>query len=189
METGKIQDYHRCPWNPIEGTTVIGIGHKARQGKDTLATYIETLADGGTMRFGFADALYDVARAMFGMTEKDAPLLQVLGTDVFRKKDPDVWLRTLYYKIRDKAPRIAIITDVRFPNEAQFVQEIGGTLVEVQRWNSDGTRFVAPDRSPEHPSEVGLDSFEEWNYIVNAESGRLDLIEDSAKTIIKHLEL
>ena len=181
---GKILKYP-----PIKGTTVIGIGHKARQGKDTTATIIERLVDGGMLRFGFADALYDVARAMFGMTEKDAPLLQVLGTDVFRRKDPEVWLRTLYYKIKDKSPRVAVITDVRFENEAAFVQEMGGYLIKVNRLNDDGSPFVAPDRSPNHPSETALDSFDDWNYVINAGSGRLDLIEKSVRAIVNHLEL
>lgn len=175
-------------YEPIKGTTVIGIGHKARQGKDTTANFIIDKIP-GTIRFGFADALYDVARAMFGMGEKDAPLLQVLGTDVFRKKDPDVWLRTLYFKIKDKNPKVAIITDVRFPNEADFVADLGGTLIDVNRWNADGSRFIDSSRSPDHPSEVSLDDYDKWNYIINAESGRLDTIESSVDTILKHLGL
>ena len=123
------------------------------------------------------------------MTEKDPLLLQALGTEVGRRNDPDRWIRTLYYQIKDASPRVAILPDVRFPNEAEFVQEMGGTLINVQRWNEDGTRFIAEDRDPNHPSEIALEGYDGWNYIINASSGRLDTIKTSVDTILTHLGL
>jgi hypothetical protein len=66
------------------------------------------------------------------MTQKDAPLLQRLGLEA-REHDPEVWLRAVYWAIEDARPAIAVITDVRFENEAEFVRGMGGTLVRVSR--------------------------------------------------------
>lgn len=158
-------------WEPILGTTVIGIGHKARHGKDSIAEHLAK--NYGAMRFSFSDALYDVARVVFGMREKDAPLLQVLGTDVFRRRDEDVWVRTLYHKMKDKRPALAVISDVRFPNEADMVHDLGGTLIKVSRFNEDGSPFVAPDRPADHPSETGLDNYTAWDFSLRSEANAL----------------
>ena len=158
-------------YQPIAGTFVIGIGHKARQGKDVVAKQILQLD--GAEKHSFADDLYAVARVMFGMTHKDGRLLQVLGTDVFRKKDPEVWVKSLYYKLLDRRPRIAIMADVRFPNEAAFVKSVGGMLVKVNRWNKDGSIYVTSDRDPNHPSETALDGYGGWDTVIDAEDGDL----------------
>src|SRR5687768_4004777 len=116
-------------------TLVIGLGHKARQGKDEVASYL-VRAYGQRLdirRYAFADALKAHCRVAFRMTEKDAPLLQMVGTDLYRRADPDIWVRALYWQLREDAPEVAIITDMRFPNEAGFVKQVGGITVCVSR--------------------------------------------------------
>lgn len=149
---------------PIEGVTVLGFGHKCRQGKDTAAGIIIDRLGSKAMRIGFADALYAIARVEHGMTTKDAPLLQYLGTEVYREKDPEVWLRVVYYTLLDKRPAVALLTDVRFPNEAQLVKDLGGTLIKVERYAADGTPHRDLYRSQTHPSEVALDDYTEWDF-------------------------
>lgn len=61
-------------------------------------------------------------------------LLQWWGTDYRRKKNPDYWVEQLAIKFRDillntNRTDIAIITDVRFPNEAQYCLENGMLLL------------------------------------------------------------
>ena len=156
-------------WKPISGVRVVGVGYKARQGKDTIANYLAKQFN--AQKFSFSDALYDVARVVFGMEEKDGPLLQVLGTEVFRRRDPDVWVKTVYRKIQDKAPAIAVIPDVRFPNEAQMVKDMGGKLIQIQRYLADGERYVASDRPATHPSEVSMDGYKDWDAIIQSKDG------------------
>lgn len=173
-------------YKPIEGTLIIGVGHKARQGKDTLATYL--ISNYRAEKFAFSDALYDVARVVFGMKEKDAPLLQTLGTNVFRHTDPDIWVKTLYYKIKDRHPAIAVIPDVRFPNEADFVKQMGGVLIKVSRLNPDGTQFVTTDRDPNHPSEIALDNYKDWDYEIAVPAGQFSYLYTKADQIITWIE-
>ena len=171
-------------YNPINGTFVIGLGHKARHGKDTAAEHIIRQTKGAARRYSFGTGLYAVARALFNMTEKDAPLLQALGTEVGRRHDNDRWVRTTYWQIKDDRPRIALLPDVRFPNEAEFVKSLGGILIKVSRFNTDGTPFVTTDRDPNHPSEISLDSFNGWDYVINAPSGRMDHLRERVDDIL-----
>lgn len=143
-------------FEPIPGTTVIGLGHKARQGKDVAAAAIID-AIPGAMRFAFADDLYAIARVRHGMTTKDAPLLQRLGVDYRDNFGANVWVRAVYAKMLDARPKLAVITDVRFPNEIGFVRDLGGAAIKVERRNPDGTRFVDPSRPATHISETALD--------------------------------
>lgn len=158
---------------PIDGTYIIGIGHKARHGKDSAADHIIKQTKGAAQRFSFADDLYAVARIIHGMKEKDGPLLQLLGTEVYRRYDDNKWIDALYWKLLDKRPRIALIADCRFPNEAQFVKDLGGTLIKVSRLNADNSPFVTTDRDPNHPSEIGLDNFTGWDYTITHTTGSL----------------
>jgi len=151
-------------FKPIEGTFVIGLGHKARHGKDTAAKWI--IQNYGAEKLAFSDALYDVARVVYDMKEKDGPLLQLLGTEIYRRKNPDIWVNTIYWKLMDRKPKIVVIPDVRFPNEADFVRSMGGVLIKVNRLNEDGSVYVTTDRDPNHPSETSLDGFSQWNFVI-----------------------
>ena len=91
---------------------------------------------------------------------KHPKLLQYWGTNYRRAQDPDYWTKKLFASIPNNI-QIALITDVRFPNEAQGIKERDGYLVNVQRINEDGFQYVAPDRPADHPSETALDS---WNW-------------------------
>ena len=153
-------------YEPLKGTHVIGIGHKARHGKDSSAELIIRATKGAARRYSFGTGLYAVARALFNMTAKDAPLLQALGTEVGRRHDDDRWIRTTYWQISDERPRVAVLADVRFPNEADFVKQLGGTLIKVSRVNTDGSPYVVTDRDPNHPSEIALDNYLGWDYTI-----------------------
>jgi hypothetical protein len=171
-------------FEPISGTFIIGIGHKARHGKDTTATHIIRATGGLAERFSFADDLYATARVIFGMTKKDGPTLQWLGTEGFRKKDEDFWLKCLYWNLYNKRPRIAVIADVRFPNEAEFVKKMGGVTIKVSRFNKDGSLYVVSDRDPNHPSETSLDTYTGWDYSIENSSGDLAPLHKQADDIL-----
>lgn len=169
---------------PIPGTAVIGLGHKARHGKDTAAEAI-IASEPGTKRYSFADDLYAVARVLYGMTTKDAPLLQRVGVE-FREKDADVWVRSVYSKILQDRPTLAVITDVRFPNEFDFVKSLGGLCMKVSRVNEDGTPFVDPSRPAAHISETANDRMP-WDFIVTARSGDVSYLRTMARHFARNV--
>jgi hypothetical protein len=177
---------------------VIGFGNKCRQGKDTAVSGIldyytglrENLLKHGiksvapiVQRIGFADELYQVCKTEYGMTEKDAPLLQRIGAER-RVEDPEYWIKRAFAKV-DTATDIVLISDVRYQNEAEFIKDQGGYVVNVRRINC-GMPYVATDRPSDHPSEIDLDKWPFDFYLANSE-GHQALLSQQAITLTEYL--
>lgn len=90
--------------------------------------------------------------------------LQLLGTEVGRAIDPDIWVKALFNQYNDQENWI--ITDVRFPNEADAIKEKGGLLIKVER-----------DTSYEdtHASEHALDQYDKFDVIIDNNGSLEDL--------------
>jgi len=186
---------------------LLAFGNKARNGKDTAAAAIQDYFDqklaNHIMYYGevpskiaalppivkifrFADGVYEEARTKYGMTEKNSVLLQQIGHGR-RQSDPEYWIRQCFEKIeseKDSGRLIAIIADMRYRNEAEFVKRRGGFLVNVTRINPDGKPYIAQDRSADHPSEIELDDCN-WDYrIVSKEAA---LTGEYAVTLVEYL--
>ena len=172
--------------------TLIGLGHKARQGKNSVANYMKQV-NPAIKIFAFADELklyckehHDelVPRWQLRNSTKQlpawkddpiygcSPILQMVGME-FRALDENFWVDKVAEKIVAQQPEAAVITDVRFINEAQWIKENGGFMVEVRRHNADGTQYIDPGRDPNHPSEIALDEYEDWDYIIAVKDGDL----------------
>jgi hypothetical protein len=172
---------------------IVGLGYKARQGKTYVSNYMQEAFPQAKL-YAFADELKRYCRdhhdellplwqlanqtqqvpackpdPIYGYTR----ILQWYGTDVARLKDPNVWVNELAARMHKEQPEIAIITDVRFPNEAEFIKENGGYLVEILRRTADGEQYRDPDRDPFHISETALDNYEGWNFHISCKDGDL----------------
>lgn len=94
----------------------------------------------------------------YGMTARE--FLQYFGTNVMRKIKDDIWCSYTIKTILQESPSIALIPDVRFPNEVAAIKDAGGIVIRLTRnvHNSD------------HECEKALDKSEfDWNqfdYIV-----------------------
>src|SRR5208282_6007914 len=159
-------------------TLIIGFGNKARHGKDGAASaivdyyerrrfYHAVGAPGQyitkeykVVRLGFADALYEVARNDYNMTEKDASLLQKVGHQRRVLYGENYWVDQLAAKIKPEHD-IVVIPDMRYWNEAEWIKSKGGWTQNITRLNADGTLFVDPSRPADHISEIALDN---WNW-------------------------
>lgn len=151
---------------------VIGIGHKSRQGKNELAKYLvsQFIKKGYyAKQYAFADALKAYCRVAFQMYTKDPTLLQMVGTDIFRNKiDRDVWVDILSAQINEESPAIAIVSDMRFKNEADFVNDCAGFTINITG------RPTTTDRDNNHASEVELDNYE-YDYVIDNSGTLLNL--------------
>ena len=76
-------------------------------------------------------------------------VMQIVGTDIFRKMKNDVWTSSILRKIRRDNPRIAIITDCRFPNEVESIQKNNGIVIRLTRdiYSSDHISETILDQS------------------------------------------
>src|SRR6266478_704889 len=179
---------------------LLGFGSKARQGKDTageaVLNYYQQKRD-LALRHGlrvipsvglykFAAALYQEAREFHGMTDKDAALLQRVGTER-RAEDPEYWVKRCFATVAHEAPHIAIITDVRYLNEAAAIKAQGGYVIRVTRLNQDGTQYIADDRPANHPSETELDDYN-FDYDIVAKTGQAAWVAQQAITLALYLQ-
>ena len=126
--------------------TLIGIAGAKRAGKSTLAQGLALVT--GLPEESFAAPLREFVARITGMTareldaRKEEPLdwldgvtprqmMQTVGTEWGRQMiHPEIWLRSLFARI---PPQGAIISDVRFPNEAQAILDRGGIVFRVNR--------------------------------------------------------
>lgn len=161
--------------------SVIGICGYARAGKDTLARIIADLgyehrSFAGPMKpmlyaldptvrletgFGTVSQLVDAFGWEAAKTHDEVRrLLQRLGTEAGRAHlGQDVWVNALF--AASSSGRL-VISDCRFPNEADAIRAKGGVVVRVER---PGVRPVN-----RHTSETALDDYEPDLVVANDET-------------------
>jgi len=171
---------------------LIGISGKARHGKDYLATELLKIIP-GSAKYSLANALKCYCRVLGLMKEKDGNILQMVGTDLYRNNiDNDFWVKMLGYQIAEENPKVAIIADVRFPNEVKWIEDNGGINIRVTRWVSlggdKGEMYYTDDRPKNHPSETALDE-SLFDHYLDAVSGDLTVFTSYAEHIKKCLKL
>lgn len=221
---------------------ILGLGNKARHGKDSFAqaiikyygaldaaasrhglkhkpTIIQHLAfadglykevntflaspDGRRWMDGFKDAMVISAQEPLGvviptnvtpdnpLVDPRAPLgkftklLQWWGTEYRRAQNPDYWANQWKAAVNPNADFV-LTTDMRFYNEAVAVKALGGTTIQVNRLNVDGTPFVDTSRVKNHPSETQLDGYN-YDYKITVKTGDLVLLEEWAVTLVHFL--
>lgn len=117
---------------------------------DYIARYSDVLE-----RFGYEEAkkIPEVRR-----------LLQQVGTRCREVLGDDVWTDAFLghmMKNHDLSTENIVVTDARFPNEAQTIRDLGGSILKVIR-----PGFLAEGIDPNHPSEANVDLIEaEYNII------------------------
>ena len=103
---------------------IIICSNVAGAGKDTAAEYF---VERGYLQLSFADPIYEIARDLFNMKEKNRKLLQQIG-EKMRDIDYDVWAKKAFSTAERwneifNAP--VVISDMRRDNEYQFGIEAG----------------------------------------------------------------
>jgi hypothetical protein len=150
---------------------VLGLSGQMQSGKDTFAKFL--VEHHGWMRVAYADALKRVALELdpvVGTTSTELRLryaVEQLGWDAAKTLVPEVrrTLQALGVAVRSVAPNFwidlvaeqvhgaraagipVVITDVRFPNEAEDVVRMGGKILRIERPGALGDN---------HPSETVL---------------------------------
>jgi hypothetical protein len=95
----------------------------------------------------------------------------------------DVWVNVIKKKILDEwstnPDQKIVITDVRFPNEANMIEELSGIMIRVRR---DSINAV----SDSHSSEVGIEKLEVDYEIIN--NKELDDLYQEIKVILDNFK-
>ena len=182
---------------------IIGIGHQRGVGKDVAARVMKDRLENGpysevpsVVHTGFARPLYDVCVKLYGWAglkeasyydvhrDEKEQILPALGKsprDILiamgmkaREIHESTWLDLTMLTEAD----IVIISDVRFPNEADAIHAAGGYLLKI-------TRPGLPEISDPNDPDNKLASFSFWDYHINNDGGLLqfgikidDLVEE-----------
>lgn len=94
----------------------------------------------------------------------------------------DVWVQTHY----ERGVRRIIITDVRFLNELEYIKNMGGTIIRVNAPDRNSNKILEEsngdlevmNRMSTHRSEIELDNYTNFDYIINNTIGNTNLYND-----------
>ena len=165
---------------------VVLISGKAGHGKDTFAGFLKDAMERDEKRatiIHYADLLKFICKQFFGWNgEKDEAgrtLLQQIGTDTIRSKDPDYWVRFVADMIGFFSDHwdYVIVPDTRFPNEVTYIKErFDAVHVKIVR---EGYENGLTDAQKTHPSETALDNILP-DYTILNHTEDLDTLEHTA---------
>ncbi|MGW0523042.1 deoxynucleotide monophosphate kinase family protein [Crossiella sp. NPDC003009] len=192
----------------------IGLVGPPGAGKDTLAAL---LAPHGYVRVALADPLRALALALdpivtvtggepvrlfdvlarYGWEDAKRRVpevrrtLQRLGTEVGRElAGPDVWLNRAVARIAElrAAGTPAVITDVRFANEAESLRRLGVVLVRVRRdvGRIDADAHESERQSAAIPTDVEIDNRGSLAELGGRARGLVDLVRAGASLFGGH---
>ncbi len=181
---------------------IIALTGLAGSGKNTVAEMI------GGIPLAFAQPLKEFCGQVFGFSDRQlcgpseareepsphftrpdgTPLtarfaLQTLGTEWGRNCDPDVWAKAgvrrahVYAANKNRLP--AVITDLRFVNEARLVRESGGQVWRICRSSRNAVALHASERDVWSP---------EMSALVTHEIANAGTLEQLAVTVRAALE-
>lgn len=133
---------------------------------DWMYRYLFPLGYGFTRRSQFKRMVLDVfERVEPTPGEKNRTLLQLLGTEVGRVFDEDLWVRLFERNLGVLPPGARVVQDnLRFPNEFDASERLGFVTVLIEapeevreaRYRAKYGRDLTPEEKA-HPSEAYLD--------------------------------
>jgi hypothetical protein len=116
------------------------------------------------------------------MTGRD--VMQFVGTEIFRRMYGNVWVDATVRRIKDDNPAIALLSDVRFPNEVYGLQNEEGIVVRLTRNRHS---------EDQHESEVALDEdrfdWKDFNLIIDNEKMSIEEQNKSVYSLIVSMGL
>jgi len=171
---------------PISLPVVIGMIGKAGSGKDTVADYI--VEKYGFEKLAFADPLKKAVQVMFDIDDHHMfdrelreveledwspwsvrKLLQFVGTNLMRNQvDEDIWMKNAISRV--KKMKLAVLSDVRFPNECDGVRNRLKGLAE--------TLFIRVTRPGHEDAQGGMANHESEAFIDELDAD-IDILNDA----------
>jgi len=154
---------------------IIAISGKAEHGKDASAIFMKQLLNKEGKRVlvtHYGDVLKFICTNYFGWNgEKDEAgrtLLQHVGTDLIRAKDPEFLVDFMTSTLRffEGLWDYVIIPDIRVPNEISKLMEAGFKVTHVRVYRPGYTSTLSADQS-RHYTETAMDTIEPDFMLVN----------------------
>ena len=125
----------------------------------------------------------DYERIFIKKDEESRKILQLKGTEEGRLKyGEDIWINILKTWIRlhsERGVERFVVTDLRFPNEVEFIKKMGGKVIRIHAPKRNHDAVVKEAKGdPEkissiknHSSETALDNYTGFDYILYNDYG------------------
>lgn len=123
-------------------------------------------------------------------------LLQVYGTNIVRKRNPDRWLYPIetnfsYYSrslsnLEEGLDFLILVTDVRHINEKELIENLGGRVVRLLTTENrivGRDNFVENEDLVRHESETALDN-EPFDLYINTDMYGKEGVREAARNIL-----
>lgn len=180
---------------------IVAFAGRKQSGKTTCSEFVQKLANGSLVPYNsckiynFADPLkQDICMNILGLTREQCygsddqknelvdcvwggkqlsarEVMQIVGTDMFRTMQTNVWSSATIRKIKEENPPMAIVADCRFPNEVDAIKNAGGIVIKLTRnpYNSN------------HMSELALDPdrYDSNNFNLVIDNTNLSIVEQN----------
>ena len=146
-------------------SSLLSISGAIGSGKSTLGLILEQ--DHGYTQISYAGPLKNITSYLFNLDREmlegatrearearelgdpsPRTILQLMGTEVFRQFDENIWITNVFACAPTLTDKI-VITDARFPNELEHVRSLGGHSIYI-------TRLLSIPSSSTHASELSL---------------------------------
>jgi len=176
---------------------IIGITGRCRSGKTVVAAALEAAAKqrGLTVkRYEFGQLVLDYCIKSGRVPPKcreelnPAELHTLIYTGKQKREEQiDFWVDKMEYEIITDGVSVAILSGVRFPNEARLIREHDGYLIRVVALNANGSQFISPDRDANDPTETELHDVRA-DYVLTAYRGQVPLLRNYAGVVFRHIK-
>jgi hypothetical protein len=114
----------------------------------------------------------------WGMTVRE--FFKKLGTDAIRNNlHENAWVKTFWVDYNNDNLDKCLITDVRFPNEADSIKDRNGIVIRLTR-NSENEDV--------HPSETSLDNYD-FDYVIDNKDANLAETNKMVKDFLSHFNI
>lgn len=122
---------------------------------------------------GLTDALLSCGKPG-PLTVREA--MQLYGTNYRRSQDPEYWVKAFRADLAASSAPAVLVDDVRFPNEADTIRDLGGMLVRIETYPG-----WQPGPFAGHASETALDDWSEWDMVCSPGCGEAEKVADSIR--------
>jgi hypothetical protein len=90
--------------------------------------------------------------------------LQYFGTDVCRHIKDTVWVDSCINRMVNSGTELAIVPDIRFPNEVEAIQRADGKVIRLTR----------SPHEDQHASETALNDYDGFDHVIDNQSLTVD---------------
>lgn len=175
---------------------VIGFCGRARHGKDIAALEVRNQLEARGQRCLLTSFSAHVLAEGVALKLVSSPVREKLTPADLKElvrhghqrrlQAENYWVDKVAETLRGSFADVALVTGVRFQNEAQWLHARYGVLARVTRWDYGRVMYLSNDRDPADPMEAYVEGLN-WDYELCAFSGDLPWLRWQARGLANYL--